>query len=122
MRAARRGELVVPRAPIVLRHAPIRLQQSFLLEAVHGLVQRRVFDVERSAGGLLEPGDDLEAVHRGPGQRAKYEEVEGAFEDGQLAHLRYSMESLYGRCVSDFVCAMGKFVVGHSRVVITSAA
>src|SRR5262245_31212263 len=97
MGAAGGGELVVAGAPVVLGDAPFRAEEAFFLEAVDGLVEGGVVEVQRAVGGALEPGDDLEAVHRSPAEGAEDEEVEGAFEDGQLAHLRNSIESLEGR-------------------------
>jgi hypothetical protein len=60
------GETVVARAAIVLGHPPLGLDESFPFEAVQGVIQRAVLDLEALGRVLLEPGRDLEAVHRGP--------------------------------------------------------
>jgi hypothetical protein len=66
----------------VLAHAPFGGDQVARFEAVEGLINGAVVDVEPPAGALLEPFENLESVAVAPDERLQDEDVEIAFEDG----------------------------------------
>src|SRR5881392_351196 len=75
----------------------LEIEDSAFFEAIEGLIERRVFDLEAAVRGALEPGHDLEPVHRRPVEGAEHEEVERSLEERKprgLRHLRPSIESL----------------------------
>src|SRR5690606_40352438 len=87
--------------PIVLRNPPVRLHQPALLQAVEGLIQSRVADLQRPGGAPFQPAGDLEAMHRPPRERLQHQDVKRAFDQRQgvrHASSRVSIKSLKGRC------------------------
>src|SRR5690242_20448915 len=97
LEASRRRKVIVAGAAFILRDTPFRPQQIARLESVECLQQRRVGDVEPTAGSILEPTGDLESVHRPPGQRFEDEYVERALEQ---CHDRRSSKCLTLRYLS----------------------
>src|SRR5690349_4890569 len=59
-----RGERVVLRAVVLLGRPPLRFHEPLSLEAMEGLVERGVFDGERTFATVADPARDSVAVHR----------------------------------------------------------
>src|SRR5688500_18975966 len=76
-----RGEGVVLRAAVVLRHAPLGVDRAGVLEATERLVERGVDDTEVAVGALVDPLAEGEAVHRLAGERTEDEKVECAVQE-----------------------------------------
>src|SRR5690348_12110804 len=74
--AAGCGELVVLRAPVVLRRAPLGRQESLVLEAVEGGIQRALSDDQLAARDLLDAEQDAVAVEPPERHGAEHEQVE----------------------------------------------
>src|SRR4029077_17578397 len=53
--AARRGELVELRTPVVVRDAPLARQPPLVLQAKERRVERALLDQQRAVGDLLDP-------------------------------------------------------------------
>ncbi len=73
-------EPVVAGTPVIPGHAPLRRDEFALFHAMQRLEQRRIHDIQPAARSLLEPADDLEAVHRPPRERLEHEDIQGSFE------------------------------------------
>src|SRR6185503_6067065 len=95
-----RRDPIVSGTAAVLRHGPLGGDEPALLQPVQRLEQRGIVDFNASGGALVEPGRDLERVHRRPGQRFEHERVERASEHGHANSLllvskgRYEEESV----------------------------
>src|SRR6185437_13129819 len=93
--AAGRSESIEAHAAVLVAQPPHGGEEVALLEAVKGLIHGAVVDLEAAAGALLEPFEDLEAVHVAPGEGFEHEHVEVALEDGHhVGHRRRSTKSL----------------------------
>ena len=88
--AARLGQGVEPRPPVVLRRAPFSRDPALMLEAVERGIERALRDLQDIAGDLLNPLRDRPAVHRAGGQRPKNEQVQRALKQIGLAAPRPS--------------------------------
>jgi hypothetical protein len=109
--ASRRGGAVVARTAVVRRDAPLRLDEAALLHAMQRLIEGAVVDIQRSAGPLLEPRGDLEAVHRTPGERAEHEHVERSLDERQLVGRAHPVSPL--RVWREYVAAARVRQVGR---------
>src|SRR5215218_5900346 len=74
------GERVVLGATIGFRHAPLAGHPFLLLQSMQGVVERALLDLERAAGGVVDPSRDGVAVPGPPRERLEHEHVERAFE------------------------------------------
>src|SRR5687768_5279322 len=74
-------ERVVPRTAIVLRDAPLRLDQALALEAIEGGVERALAELKNLLRPLLEAFGNAPAMHRLELHRAEHEHVERALQD-----------------------------------------
>ena len=86
------GQPVVLGAAVEFGDAPLAVYGALFFEAVEGLVERGVIDVERLAGAFGEPRGDGVAVHRLPRERLEDEDVERSVEQvvrgGGGGHIR----------------------------------
>ena len=80
MPAAGRGERVVPRAPVVLRDAPFRVDQPLPFEAVEGGIEGALAELEDMFGPLLDALGDAPPVHRLELQGSQDQHVERALQ------------------------------------------
>src|SRR5688572_20030933 len=78
------SELVVLGAVVLVRDAPLRLDEPLPFEPMESLVERRVLDGELTGATLRDPLRDSVAVHRRPGERAQDQDIDGALEQAQL--------------------------------------
>src|SRR5262249_30646244 len=79
--AARRGQPVVTRAPVVFAGAPFAVDQTVAFEALKGDQERPGIDFENTLADLLDALRHAEAVHWLQAQTLQDEHVEGALDD-----------------------------------------
>src|SRR5689334_11629556 len=79
--SAGRGQSIKPRAAVVLRDSPACFDTARTLETVQCLVQRRVLDLDDTAGALSNPARDSVAMHLTPLEGAQHEDVERTLEE-----------------------------------------
>ena len=76
--AAERGQAVELRAAVVVRRAPLGLQQAAHFEPVQRRIQRALLDLQHVARRLLDELRDRVAVHRAAADRLQDQHVERA--------------------------------------------
>src|SRR5689334_12019921 len=84
MIAAAAGQAVVLGPAIVVRDAPVALEITACFEAMQGLVERAVVDVQWLIGVFIEPEADLETVERADRDGLQHEDIERASDDREL--------------------------------------
>jgi hypothetical protein len=84
--AALARQLVVPRAPRVLRLTPLGVEPAGALEPLQRREERPRVHLEHPARHLLDPPRDAEAVHRLEADRLEDEHVERALDDAVVRH------------------------------------
>jgi hypothetical protein len=73
---------VIAGAAIVLRRPPLGVDQSLAVEAVQGLIQRRILDGELAVRPLAHQGGDAVAVDRAERDGPENDQVEGSLQQG----------------------------------------
>ena len=84
------GQLVELRLPVGLGRPPLRLDPSFLFEAMERGIERALGNLQHVAGDLLDALRDRPAVHRSRGECAENEQVQRALQQIGLAGQRAS--------------------------------
>ena len=79
-----RGELVELRAPVVVGHAPLRLEPAAVLHAVERGVQSALVHTQGLARGLEDPRGDVVAVSRPEDERLEHQHIERAAEEVEI--------------------------------------
>src|SRR2546423_2552750 len=74
--AARAGQAVILRAPIVFGFAPLRFEPTRFLHSVQGGEERARLYVESALGDLIDAGGDAQAVERLRRERLEHQQVE----------------------------------------------
>src|SRR5579862_1333145 len=78
---ARRRQLIDADLSVSRRHAPLRLDESFLEEPLERGIERSLFHLQKMLGRLLDALDERVPVHRLVAQEAKHHHFECAGEE-----------------------------------------
>src|ERR1041384_7444807 len=71
-------------AAVVLREPPLRFDPAPPLEPVQGGIERPFFNQKGGVGALPDPGCNVVAMGRPPGEGLEDQEIEGALQETQI--------------------------------------